>query len=226
MVAKGEKVSNLEVGNQVVSLHWSPCMKCKECRNGKSIHCKNGIENSFLGVSTNGGYAEYVKNKCKGFVAVPPHQFTALEAAPIMCTFGTVWRAVIKKAQLKAGEHILIVGASGGVGSAMIQVAKAMNCYVTAVTSNIGKQPYLTELGADQVIFSQDLKEFHKHEYIIKSKPDVVLEAVGEPTFKSSLKCLSAGGRLVLVGNVTLSSVDLRLGYMIINGLNIIGSDR
>ena len=83
VVAKGKKVTNVNVGQQVVSLHWSPCMTCKACRIGKTTLCENGLKSTFLGVSTNGGYAEYVKNKCMGFVPLPPHQYTALEAAPV-----------------------------------------------------------------------------------------------------------------------------------------------
>lgn len=81
----------------------------------------------------------------------------------------------------------------------------------------------LREIGAQHVVVAADGR-FDKHP-AVRGQMDMVFEAVGGPTFQSSLRSLRRGGRMVLVGNVTVSKEPLALGLMIINGLEIIGSD-
>lgn len=112
------------VGEKVVSLHWTPCGECLPCRDGRSTHCDKRNE-SFLGLTANGGYSQYMIMGASGLVPVP-EGFHSSEAASILCTYGTVWHSAITRGRLRAGEKVLITGATGGVGSAAVQMTKAM----------------------------------------------------------------------------------------------------
>lgn len=212
----GDSVTSLTPGDKVVSLHWSPCGVCAACCDLRPTHCANNTA-SFFGLTVNGGYAEYTVNGASAFVKVPDG-WSPVEAAPVMCTYGTVWHGAITRGSLRAGERVLVTGASGGVGSAAVQIAAAMGCHVTAVTSQDSKVQYLKHLGAKDVIVAQGSR-FSARDM------DMSFEAVGEPTFSSSLRCLRAGGRMVLVGNVSNAAATLPLGLAIIKGLSVIGSD-
>eukprot|EP00164_Ancoracysta_twista_P013911 GFYU01022434.1.p1 GENE.GFYU01022434.1~~GFYU01022434.1.p1 ORF type:complete len:401 (-),score=88.79 GFYU01022434.1:8-1210(-) len=218
--------THLSEGDLVASLHWAPCGGCAACIKGQTTQCRDNVS-SFLGLTVNGGYADYVVNGASCFVPVPSG-WSAVEACSVMCTYGTVYHAGITRGRLEPGEHVLVTGATGGVGSAMVTIAKALGCEVTAVTSgnNSGKdsEKYLKEeLGVHNVIVSPD-GSFHKQLGGLRPV-DMSFEAVGGPTFNSSLRSLRPGGRLVLVGNVTNAAAKLPLGLAIIKDLEIIGCD-
>ena len=83
----------------VVSLHWAPCGTCPACVNGHPTHCVN-TNKTFFGLTVNGGYAEYCVNASAGWMRVPNAdrgQWTAVQAASVMCTYGTVWHAAFSR---------------------------------------------------------------------------------------------------------------------------------
>jgi D-arabinose 1-dehydrogenase-like Zn-dependent alcohol dehydrogenase len=100
-----------------------------------------------------------------------------------------------------------------------MQVARLLGARVLAVTSNQKKEAALRRYGADEVVVSAG--EFHKQN---GATAQVALDLVGAPTFNSSLRSLAMGGRLVLVGNVTTSRVDVNPGYCILRELSVHGS--
>ena len=138
----GEGVCNSRVGERVVSLHWAPCGTCQPCSRGDSTICANA-RHSFFGLTNDGGYAQYTVNGASAFVPVPAG-WAATEAAPVQCTHGTVWHAAIVKGRLQPGESVLVTGASGGVGSAAVQIFSAMGARVIALTSTPDKVQYST----------------------------------------------------------------------------------
>ncbi|KJE93321.1 hypothetical protein CAOG_04126 [Capsaspora owczarzaki ATCC 30864] len=215
----GTNVKDLSVGDRVVSLHWGSCGQCPACLANHTTSCEQARA-SFLGLTANGGYAPFITASARTFTKVPA-QFTSIQASAIMCTFAVAWRAAVTRGRLKAGEKIVVTGATGGVGSAMVVLAKAMGCTVTAVTSSDAKVDYLKGLGADHVVVAKNSTFKIPDEF----KPTLAFEAVGEPTFNSSLRSLHTGGRLILIGNVTVGAINLKLGYLIINSIEIIGSD-
>eukprot|EP00048_Salpingoeca_helianthica_P016165 m.230769 g.230769 ORF g.230769 m.230769 type:complete len:377 (+) comp18144_c0_seq1:55-1185(+) len=215
VAAVGPGVRGLAVGNRVASLHWAACGACPSCLRGRTTECFNPQD--FLGLTANGGYAEYVVAREEAFVPVPG-KWSHVDAASVACTYGTVWHGAIVRGGLAPGERVLITGASGGVGSAAVRIASKLGCHVVAMTTNAAKEPYLRSLGAHEIVLA-DAKP-------VKGKQvDMVIECVGAPTFDAGLRRLRTGGRLVLIGNVTVGSVPLRLGGAIINSLSIIGTD-
>ena len=222
VVVEAGDAAPLKVGDRVVSLHWASCGSCEACLDGRTTHCSSGWD-SFLALTTDGGYAEYVRTGASAFVPVPDG-WSAVDAASVNCTYGTVYHGAFTRGRLRAGERVLVTGASGGVGTAMVQLAKAMHCEVIAVTSSPDKVDALLALGADEVIVHAKDTPFHK-DACIGEGVDMAFEAVGEPTFLSSMHSLKRGGRLVLIGNVTAGKITMPLGATIVKGLEIIGSD-
>jgi NADPH2:quinone reductase len=123
---------------------------------------------------------------------------------------------------------VLITGATGGVGAAAVQIARAMKCDVVAVTSSEDKVPFLkNQLGVENVLLAktpEQLATFFRSP-LLRGGVDMAFDAVGAPTFEPALRSLKPGGRLVLIGNVTAGEVPLKLGLTIINELKIIGGE-
>ena len=116
----------------------------------------------------------------------------------------------------------MITGASGGVGSAAIEVASRMGARVVAVIRDAGRRDYVTALGATSVVVDQG-DGFHKVDDTADA--DVVLDCVGEPTMNASLRCLRLGGTAVVIGNIVPTErLSLNLGLVIVKALRIIGS--
>jgi acryloyl-coenzyme A reductase len=214
--------TSLAIGDRVVSLHWAQ-------HDGLAwpspFETKEGM-GSFLGLTTDGGYGEYIEVDESAFVKVDNHhKWSAVEAAPVMSTFGTVYRGAVIRGGLKAGERVLITGAAGGVGSAAITLASRLGAHVVAATGNVAEKGAMcTGLGAHEVIdgsagFSKALAKS------VGGCVDMVIECVGAPTFTDSLRSLKPGGRLILVGNVTNATTPLPLGLCIVKSLSVIGTD-
>ncbi|MBI2058745.1 MAG: alcohol dehydrogenase catalytic domain-containing protein [Nitrospirae bacterium] len=222
VVKVGRNAGEWSPGDRVVNLHRNPCGFCGPCSIGDEIHCEHA--HAHFGLTWPGGYAEYVAAPKTSLVRLPDSiPFT--DGAVLMCTAAVALRAVKVRADVRLGEKVLITGASGGVGTMALQVAKQCGASVVAVTSSDGKKKHLEEMGADEVHVSPT-GSFHKE---IGGGPmggvDVAVEIVGSATFNSSLRCLKPGGRLILVGNVTGERVELNPGIIILKALKIIGSD-
>jgi len=222
VVVATNQSSSLHVSDRVVSLHWAQ-------HGGMAwpspFETKEGMS-TFLGLTTDGGYSEYIETHESAFVKVANHQkWTAIEAAPVMSTFGTVYQGAVIRGNLQAGERVLITGAAGGVGTSAVTIASRLGAYVIGATGNVApKGKMLTDLGANEVIDSA--VGFSKT--LVKSAGgcvDMAIECVGSPTFTDSLRSLRPGGRLILIGNVTNASAPLPLGLCIVKSLSIIGTD-
>lgn len=212
IVACGDNATRA-VGDRVVSLHWDQQQAWPSPLN------KTGAVDSMFALSCDGGYAEYVTAPVGAFVRAPEHMSSAA-AACVMSTFGTVWCGAVTRAGLTGDHRLLVTGVSGGVGSAAALIGKALGCRVTAVTSSPAKVDAIREvLGVHECVVADDGK------FKTKAPADVVLEAVGGPTFASSLRATAPGGKLVVVGNVTNATVQLPLGYCILNSISVVGSD-
>jgi len=216
IVQVGAGVLKWAVGDRVVNLHSVPCGTCKACKEGEDYYCSGAWE--VYGISCDGGYAEYVLCGETSLVALPaaiPYHLGCF----LHCTAAVALRALQHHAQLRAGQRLLITGCTGGVGMHAIQIARHIGATVVAVTSSRDKQATLRDHGASEVIVS-DGTDFEK---LLSEPVDVVLELVGGPTFRSSLRCLTAPGRMVLVGNITTSRVQVNPGFLIMNEISIHG---
>jgi D-arabinose 1-dehydrogenase-like Zn-dependent alcohol dehydrogenase len=219
-VAEAPAGSGFSVGDRVVGMHRPPCGACDECRAGEETRCIQSVYS--FGHTVDGCYAEYVAAHGPALVPMPPGvEFT--DAAFLHCTAGVALRALRSRAQLQAGETVLITGASGGVGIHAVQLARILGAKVVAVTSKAAKAQALADAGADEVIVSSG--DFQR-EALARTGggAHVSLELLGAPTFNASLRSLRSGGRMVIVGNVTASRVEVNPGWVILKQVSVLGS--
>lgn len=145
-------------------------------------------------------------------------------AAAITLTYGTSWHAVVDRAQIKAGETMLVLGAAGGVGLAAIEIGKAMGARVIAAASSDEKLAVCREHGADATInySTQDLREAIKAATDGRG-PDVVYDPVGggyaEPAFRS----IAWRGRYLVIGFANGEIPKLPLNLALLKGASIVG---
>ena len=147
------------------------------------------------------------------------------EAASVPLVFLTAWHMLVGRARIQPGQSILILGASSGVGSAAIQIAKLFNCRVIATAGSEWKLDRARELGADFTIdhYKQKISDEVK-KITSKQGVDVVFEHVGQATWSESIRSLRAGGTLVTCGATTgfEGSIDLRVLFA--RQLSLLGS--
>ena len=141
-----------------------------------------------------------------------------------MCTAGVALFAMRTRGPLARGETVLITGASGGVGSMAIGVARALGARVIATTTSAAKVAALEALGVEHVVVSPDGRFDAKVKQLSDGGVALALDLTGAATFLGSLRSLRRGGRAVVVGNIDTEKVALNLGYLILHGLDIAGS--
>ena len=214
-------VTEFAPGARVSNLLRLGCGACGSCLRGETPICERAWQS--FGQTRDGGYAEYVSAPVTTLVEIPS-AVSDVEAASVACTFGVALRALRTVGKVARGERLLITGASGGVGIAAVQIAKAMGAEVIAASGSEKKRAALVEAGADEVVIDT---EGHLHEAVRRIVPrgvDAALELTGSPTFSSALRSLTNGGRLVLVGNILAESIKFNPGAVILFGYQILGS--
>jgi NADPH:quinone reductase len=137
------------------------------------------------------------------------------EAGGLPEVFMTAHDAVFTQAELRPGEHLLVHGGAGGVGTAAIQLARATGARVTATVRNEGLRDAVAEFGAD-VIDPEGFEE--------RGPFDVILELVGAPNLPTNVKSLATRGRLVVIGISAGAKGELNLGALMGNGGRVMAS--
>jgi acryloyl-coenzyme A reductase len=217
VVAVGPEVSTFRAGDRVGTMHRDACGECRSCLAGETSLCERAA--AVLGILVDGGYARHLSIPESALFSVPKG-LSAAEAAVMHCTFGTAYRDLRTLGRLSSGERVLITGANGGVGSAAVQIAARLGAEVVAVIRDERHRAFVEGLGAHRVVVDPG-GGFHKSSAV--GRVDLGLDTVGEPTFNAALRSLRVGGRLVVVGNVVPEKVSLNLGYVITQGLSILG---
>ncbi|RED47743.1 alcohol dehydrogenase family protein [Aestuariispira insulae] len=174
-----------------------------------------------VGSECDGGFAEYVTLPSENAKAIQSH-YSDIELASFPCASVTA-EGMLHRARLNAGEKILITGATGGVGSALVQLAKIRGAEVWAVGSQ-GKEAPLKELGADHVITRQSGNPDYLLATLAEESIDVAADVVGGDSFPALLKILRRGGRYVTAGAIAGPKVALDLRKLYLKHLELIGS--
>jgi acryloyl-coenzyme A reductase len=222
VIEVGEGVSSWKVGDRAATLQRLSCGECAGCRAGRNSLCKH--DNRFFGEELPGGYASLMAAPVHGLVKVPEGMSWDV-AATACCTTGTAVHTVRTRARVKAGETVLITGASGGVGLQAVQLCALDGARVIAVTSSEAKVDSLKRAGAHEVIISRDLRFSSEVRRLTGGDGvNVVIEIVGSATFAQSLRAIAPAGRLVIVGNLETGLVELNPGLVIVKELEIIGA--
>jgi len=191
ITALGEGVTQWHLGDRVVINANLGCGKCEFCLAGQDNRCQSW---HLLGETVSGTYAEYVVVPARQLYPLP-EKADAHQAAAAGLVFHTAWHSLIRRAQLQAGESVLVIGASGGVNTASIQIAK----YAGATVFVVGAQ--LTN----------------------KRGVDVIVDNVGT-TFPMSFRAARKGGRILTVGNTGGPQFEIDNRFIFAKHLSVIGS--
>lgn len=170
-----------------------------------------------------GGFAEKVKVGTDRVFPIPP-QMDYLTAASTLYTFGTSYHALKDRAQIKSGEILLVLGASGGVGLATVELGKVMGATVIAAASTEEKLAICKEKGADFLINyeADDLKEKVK-ELTNGKGVDVILDVVGGKYAEPALRGMAWKGRYLVVGFASGEIPKLPFNLALLKGCSVIG---
>jgi NADPH:quinone reductase-like Zn-dependent oxidoreductase len=177
-----------------------------------------------LGEHTQGGFAEYAVVPAANLLEIP-QGFPSEDAAAAGLVFVTAWRGLMTRGGLRAGEKVLVTGASGGVSTAAIQIAHMAGARVYAVTSGEDNASRVRALGAD-VVYDREKVEFSREVWQDTGKKgvDLVFDSVGEAVWQQCLRALGVGGRLVAYGATTGSRGSAEIRVVFWKQLSILGT--
>jgi len=178
-----------------------------------------------LGEHANGGLCERIAIEAENLIHMPD-AVTFEQAAALPIAYGTAYRMMITRGQLKADELVLILGASGGVGTGCVQIAKNLKARVIACASSPEKLKRLKELGADHVI-DYTKEDFSKVAWELSGKKgvDVLVNYTGGDTWVPSLRALARHGRLLTCGATAGFDPKTDIRYIWRREVNIIGAN-
>lgn len=192
---------------------------------GRSVLVDPAIEGQAIGEDLPGGLAEYVVAPLENLIVLEePARLVDFAALPI--AYGTAHRMLHTRAGIRAGETIAILGASGGVGVACVQLATRAGLRVIAGTGSAAKVARLRELGADDVVNTSEA-DWSGAVWRLTGKKgaDVVVDYSGRETWPGSIRCTTRGGRLVTCGATTGYDAVTDLRYVWRREIDIRGSD-
>jgi NADPH:quinone reductase-like Zn-dependent oxidoreductase len=217
----GACVSGWNIGDRVVINSNLGCGHCPACIAGQDNRCRNW---HLLGETVRGTYAQYVVVPATNIYLIPSGFELRLAAAAAL-VFHTAWHSLIIRGGLRPGESVLVVGASGGVNTASIQIAKLSGATVYVVGSSPVKLKLAESLGADHLIDRSMDENWSKTVYGLTNKRgvDVVVDNVGT-TFPSSFRAAAKGGRILTVGNSGGPKFEIDNRFIFNKHLSVLGS--
>ncbi|MCZ6873215.1 MAG: zinc-binding dehydrogenase [bacterium] len=190
------------------------------------------VKGGLMGETILGGLAERCCAGVHQLIRIPPGVSFA-EAAALPVAYGTAHRMMVTIGQVSAGERVLILGASGGVGTGCVFLAKLAGAEVIACAGSEVKLQRLREFGADQVI-NYNTHDFAREIYGLYGKPhrrggpggvDMVINYTGGDTWVPSLKCLRKGGRMLTCGATAGFDPPTDIRYIWTYELQLLGSN-
>lgn len=220
--AIGANPMGWKAGAEVVVAPGYSCGYCVACLAGNDPLCQN--DHGIFGESRNGGCAETIAVPIRNLMRKPP-ALSFAESAAFPLDMLTAWHMLVARAQLRAGETVLVHAGGSGVGSAAIQIARLWGATVFATAGSAAKAARAKELGAQETILYRDTDFADEVKRLTgKRGVDVVFEHVGAETFEKSLRILARGGRLVTCGATAGADVSVNLRLVFFKLISILGS--
>jgi len=180
-----------------------------------------------LAMAEQGGYAEAVTVRADQCYRLPA-SMSFTEAASLSLVYDTAWFALRERARLEPGETVLVLGASGGVGQAAVQLAHAMGALVLAGIARPERAASVRAAGADAVIDLSvaDLRDsLRKQVYAVTEGRgvDVILDPLGDTIFEAAVRALAWRGRLVVIGFAAGAIPTIKTNYLLLKNIEISG---
>lgn len=205
VVAAADGVDRSLIGQRVLV---RPCIRS---------HGFGSFDTIWMGSDFDGAFAQFVKLPANEVFAVRS-DWSDVELASMPCAYGTA-ENMLQRARLLAGERVLVTGASGGVGSAVVQLARMRGARVTAIAGHDKKDRVLA-LGADRIL-ERDADVLAS---LGRQAVDLVVDNVAGPGFGAMLSVLRRGGRYVSSGAIAGPVVTLDMRRLYLNDITLIGS--
>jgi D-arabinose 1-dehydrogenase-like Zn-dependent alcohol dehydrogenase len=220
IIELGAHVRGWSRGERVTCTHRAVCGHCWYCRAERSTFCVNM---QGIGVNRDGGYAEYTTLPASSLARIPEN--VSDEAASIAgCVLGAVYKGIVGKARVHAGETVLITGAGGGAGIHGVQIAAVSGARVLAVTTSPHKTNLIEQAGADEVLTGSEAEVLEQVRELNHGRgADVVIDNVGQATSGLSLRALDRGGRLVFVGELSTAPAKVSIARLLYRETEIHG---
>jgi NADPH:quinone reductase-like Zn-dependent oxidoreductase len=201
-----------ESGEEVIVAPGFSCGVCPACTSGNDPLC---VDAGIFGENRDGGCAEKMAAPIRNLIRKPA-SLSFAEAAALPLDMVTAWHMLIARAQLRAGETVLVQAGGSGVGSAGIQIAKLWNAEKAKRAKDLGADATILYRETDFVAAVRSLTN--------KRGVDVVFEHIGADTFERSLKTLARGGRLVTCGATAGGEASINIRLIFFKLLSILGS--
>lgn len=221
VAAVGSDVAGWKVGDRVAVQSNLFCGTCEYCQRGEEAMCLNNV---MLGVQRDGGFAEQVLVPERALVRLP--QNVSFETSAALTLAGsTAMHMLTNRAQVRAGDWVLVMGGASGVGSAAIQIAKQLGGRIISTGSTEAKRELATQLGAEFVLDAAMPKWTSEVRKITgKRGVDLVVEHVGGTILEQVFLCLARGGTVVTCGATAGSKVQMDLWPFFVKQQKLIGS--
>jgi crotonyl-CoA carboxylase/reductase len=236
----GPGVTNCKVGDEVVLHCNQSCGQCPECNGLDPMACKN---QKIWAYETNwGSFAQFCLVQAQQVLPKPKH-LSWVEAASYGLTYFTAWRMLVRQAEIKPGDVVLIWGAAGGLGIFATQICLLVGATPVCVVSSPEKAQILKDLGAQLFINRSeydiapkngkiDEKTFNEMKRFRDTvrkltggkDPDIVFEHVGYETFATSVYVADRFGKIVICGATTGYNLLFDVRYLWMRQKKIIGS--
>ncbi len=217
----GEYITDLKVGQRVLLTPMVFCNHCHFCTSGQQSFCR---EYSVLGNRIDGGNCELIAIPRVNVIPIPEN-LSYEEAASVPLVLVTAWHMLVSRAKIRPGQTVLVIGASSGVGSMAIQIAKLFSCRVITTAGDDRKLQKGRELGADYTInhYQQKISEEVK-KITAKEGVDIVFEHVGKAVWDECMKSIKPGGTLVTCGATTGPEVGVDIRFLFSRQYSLLGS--
>lgn len=223
VVEVGPEVRNVAPGDRVIVYFYFNCGTCEFCRKGRETLCAN--HRGFVGVHSDGGYAEYVKVPAENLLPFP-EEVGYVEASVIADAVGTPLHCERERAQVRPLDDVIVLGAGGSVGIHVVQMAKLCGGRVLAVDLTEEKLAKARELGADEVINASRVDFADEAQRLTGGKGvDSVIDLVGSnDSLAKSFRALGTGGKQVIVASSPGATMSLAPGPFMFKEFTVTGS--
>jgi NADPH2:quinone reductase len=185
------------------------------------------IGDRVLAMAEQGGYAEAVAVAADQCYRLPA-SMSFDEAASLSLAYDTAWFGLRERGRLEPGETVLVLGASGGVGQAAVQLARAMGARVLAGIGRPEKAAEVLAAGAEAVVdlSRPNLRDSLREQVFAATDGrgvDIVLDPLGGEVFEAALRALAWRGRLVVIGFAAGAIPTMRINYLLLKNIEVSG---
>ena len=216
-IADPGKSQKFAIGDTVAVYPWTFCGKCPQCRSDRESICDRG---GTYGRTKNGGLAEFAAVDEKNLVRIPHKLDSGKFCASVLSAITA--KHMLDRIGIKNGSTVLVNGATGGVGTAAIQLLKRKKCQVICSTSKPEKEIKLKHLGADLTVNTKHMVNSLKEKF--PEGIEYIVDAIGGKIWSESVQLLTKNGNMVFCATTLEENGQINIGQAFTRQINLMGS--